>query len=302
MGKYLVALIWPVGIAIIAGAAFLVATSPRTATRPQAATATAARNKREAVPAARRSHKASGPRAGFLDACWGSARFAILAALGALIIFGLMCALGVLVVNHGLAIDQPIFRWMNGHQVHVMAALMNRLTKIGNTWTVWGAAFAAAACLTVSWRSSRWLPAVAFAVVIVGDHYTTLALRHVFHRLGPPTSPLGTFPSGGCDRVILFYGLIGYLLWREFSGQRRTAIGIGAAVAALGFNEAYSRVYLGLHWFTDALSGLLYGVLLLVAFIFAVEFVAGRQVVTRPADPPAPADVQGVSAVAGLQP
>ncbi len=290
MGKYLAVLIWPVGIAVIAGAAYLLA-------RHQPALATTGGRGSGAAPATRRSHKVSGNRAGLADACWGSARFAVVAAIGAIIIFGLMCALGVLVVNHGLAIDRPIFRWMSGHQVHAMAALMNRLTKLGNTWTVWGAAFAAAACLTVTWRSNRWLPVVAFAVVIVGDHFTTLALRHVFHRLGPPTSPLGTFPSGGCDRVILFYGLIGYLLWREFSGQRRMAIGIGAAVAALGFNEAYSRVYLGLHWFTDAMSGLLYGVLLLAAFIFAVEFVAGRQGVTRPADSASPASVEQGAAV-----
>ncbi len=296
MGKYLVVLIWPVGLAVIAGAAYLLAA------RHQPALAATGGRGPGAMPAARRSHKVSGNRAGLADACWGSARFTVVAAIGAIIIFGLMCALGLLVVNHGLAIDRPIFRWMTGHQVHVMAALMKRLTKLGDTWTTWGAAFAAAACLTVTWRSNRWLPAVAFAVAIVGDHFTTLALRHVFHRLGPPTSPLGTFPSGGCDRVILFYGLIGYMLWREFSGQRRTAIGIGAAVAALGFDEAYSRVYLGLHWFTDAVSGLLYGVLLLAAFIVAVEFVAGRQAVSRPAESGVPAGAEQGAVATGLAP
>jgi membrane-associated phospholipid phosphatase len=107
-----------------------------------------------------------------------------------------------------------------------------------------------------------------------------MALRHVFHRIGPPTSPIGTFPSGGVDRNVVFYGLIAYLLWREFSGQRRTAIWAAAVVGCLAFNEAYSRVYLGLHWFTDALSGLLYGALLLTVFITAVHIVAGRAAVT----------------------
>ncbi len=214
--------------------------------------------------------------AGLTDAAWESARFGAVAAAGTLVVFGVMCALGLVVVHHGLAIDKPIFGWMSKHQVHVMAALMKRLTKLGDTWTTWGAALAAAACLAVTWRQRKWLPPVVLATTIVADHFTTLALRHVFHRLGPPTSPLGTYPSGGCDRVILFYGLIAYLLWREFSGQRRTAIAIAAAVGALGFNEAYSRVYLSLHWFTDALSGLLYGTLLLAIFIIAVHFVAGR--------------------------
>ena len=186
-----------------------------------------------------------------------------------------MALLGLLVVHHGLAIDHPIYTWTTHHRVHPWVQVMDRLTKIGDTWTCWAAAAAAAVCLSVTWRTRRWLPPVVLAACIFVDHYTTLALRHTFHRLGPPDSPLGTYPSGGCDRTVLFFGLIAYLLWREFSGRRRTAIWAGATVAALGFNEAYSRVYLTLHWFTDALSGLLFGGLLLVVCIIAIRFVAG---------------------------
>jgi undecaprenyl-diphosphatase len=75
---------------------------------------------------------------------------------------------------------------------------------------------------------------------------------------------------------VVFYGLTAYLLWREFSGQRRTAIWAGTVIAALAFNEAFSRVYLGLHWFTDALSGVVYGALLLAVFITAIQFATGR--------------------------
>jgi len=45
---------------------------------------------------------------------------------------------------------------------------------------------------------------------------------------------MATFPSGGAERCIIFYGLIAYLLWREFSGSRRAAVWSAAAVAALG--------------------------------------------------------------------
>jgi hypothetical protein len=266
--RYLVASIWPLGLAVLAGFAYLLTTRAHTPAEAIAGAPAAHRG--------RRGHKASSIAAGVSDAVWDLARLGATAAAGTLVVFGLMFALGLIVVHHGLAVDRPIFDWMTKHQVHVLAALIKRLTKIGDTWTTWGAALAAAACLAVTWRHRKWLPPVVLTAAIVIDHFTTLALRHVFHRIGPPTSPLGTYPSGGCDRVILFYGLIAYLLWREFSGQRRTAIAIAATVAALGFSEAYSRVYLSLHWFTDALSGLLYGSMLLVIFITAVHFVAGR--------------------------
>ena len=264
MLRYLVALMWPFGLALIAGLAYMLIARASAAFQPARTVPGSARS---------RSHKASDFTSWLTDAAWDSIRFGTVAVIGTLVVFGLMCALGLIVVHHGLAIDRPIFGWMTKHQVHVMAALMKRLTKLGNTWTTWGAALAAGACLAVAWRHRKWLPPVVLASVIVIDHFTTLALRHVFHRLGPPTSPLGTYPSGGCDRVILFYGLIAYLLWREFSGGRGAAIWAGAATAGLGFTEAYSRVYLSLHWFTDALSGLLYGTMLLVIFIMAVEFV-----------------------------
>jgi membrane-associated phospholipid phosphatase len=273
MSKYLVVLIWPACLAAIFGAGFLLARGNQGAAQPSA---------RRASSESGRHHTASrGAGAVLIDAGLGSAQVAIFAAAGTVLVVGLMCLLGLLVVHHGLAIDRPVFTFMQGHRVHVMKSLMTRLTKIGDTWTTWGAAGAAAVCLAVTWKDKRWLPPAALAALIVVDHFATLALRHVFHRVGPPTSPLGTYPSGGCDRCIVFYGLIAYLLWREFSGRRATAIWAACVVAALGFNEAYSRVYLSLHWLTDTLSGLLYGALLLMAFIAAIRVVAGPQLTWR---------------------
>lgn len=266
MRRYLAGLIWPLGLAVIFGAAALAARRVPVPAIGQGA--------RDDHP--HRRHRASESRWSSRDMVTSATWFIVAAGAGAVVVFGVMALLGLVVVDHGLTIDRPIFSWVTSHQVHALAAVMKRLTKIGDTWTTWGAAVAAAVCLAVTYRRKHWLPPVALASLIVIDHYTTLALRHTFHRLGPPTSPFGTYPSGGVDRVIVFYGLIGYLLWREFSGRRRTGIWVAAVVAALGFSEAYSRVYLSLHWFTDSLSGLLYGGLLLAVFIAAVRIEAGR--------------------------
>jgi membrane-associated phospholipid phosphatase len=260
MLKELVVLLWPAGIVVIL-----------------AVTALAARRSSQRAPVATASmngHHGSDP-VGLRATRSSIVGLLLILAAGAVAVYALTCLLGVLVVHGGPHIDQPIYTWMGQHRVHFWTSAMNRATKVGNTWTTWGAAVTAAACLAAFYRSYKWLPPVVLGAAIVFDHYLTLALRHTFHRLGPPDSPLGTFPSGGCDRIIVFYGLVAYLIWREISGSRRAAIWSAGVVAALAFSEAYSRIYLTLHWFTDAISGLIYGSLILAVFIVTIRVVVG---------------------------
>ena len=197
---------------------------------------------------------------------------------GGAVAYEVMRLLGPAVVNHGPKIDEPIARWTADHQVKRWASVMERFTKIGNTWTTWGAAGTAAVSLAVTWPEHKWLPPAVLGSAAVVDHYVTLALRRKVGRPGPPGSPGGTYPCGGVDRVVLFYGLIAYLLWREFSGSPQGKSWAVGTVAALSLNEAYSREYLSKHWFTDILSGLVYGVVLLAPFIAAVRLIAGPAV------------------------
>jgi membrane-associated phospholipid phosphatase len=221
-------------------------------------------------------------------------RLGAISGAGGALSYGVMALLGPPIANHGLAIDEPIMRWTESHQIRQWAAVMERLNKIGSTWTNWGSAGTAAACLAVTWHRQKWLPPAVLGAAIVVDHYATLALRHTFRRPGPPDSPLGTYPSGGCDRVVLFYGLIAHMLWREFSGSRRGKAWAIGAVSALSFNVAYCREYLSKHWFTDIVFGLVYGLVLLGPFITAIRLIAGPPAV--PAAPSRPALVAAMAA------
>lgn len=262
MRRYLFAALWPVGLAAIAAAT--VAVARRGAAAPGQAAAD------QAVP---------GGASSFPDVSgdWVSDLVELIAISGAGVTasYKIMELLGRPVVNHGPAIDEPLFRWTEDHQVSRWAAVMRRVNTVGNVWTTWGAVGAAAACLGVSWRQQRWLPPAALGAALLADHFATTKLHRTIRRPGPPPNPLGTYPAGGPDRIVLFSGLIAYLLWREFSGSRRGMATATGAVAALAFSQAYTRQYLSQHWFIDIVCGLVYGALLLGPFVGAVRLIAG---------------------------
>jgi membrane-associated phospholipid phosphatase len=262
MIKLLLILLWPAGIGIILAMAALL-------TRRDAATAPGRRRQSPGPLGLTARHAGAGSREPRAVAAL------VVMAAGLAVAYGVMLAVGLAAVHGGPSIDQPVFRFLTAHhREHLWKSLMGEATQFGYKWTTWGAAAAAGTCLAFLWKEHRWVPPVALGSLIVIDHFFIRAVTDTFHRVPPPGSG-GTFPSGGCDRVVVFYGLIAYLLWRAVSGRRGPAIWSAAVVAALGFNESYSRTYLGLHWLTDTLSGLLCGGLELCVFILAVRALLG---------------------------
>jgi hypothetical protein len=261
MIKALVILLWPVGIGAILAATALLAN--RSVQSPPPA------------PATMNGHNGTDPAVGPRSVRSSVIGLLLILAAAAVVVYALTALLGTLAAHAGPAIDKPIYTWMAHHQVHFWTSAMDRVTKVGDTWTTWGAAAAAAVCLAAFYRRRMWLPLAALGAAIVLDHYLALALRLNFGRVGPPDSPHAAFPSGGCYRIFLFYGLIAFLIWREVSGSKRTAIWASGVVAALAFSEAYSSEYLTLHWFTEIVSGLVYGCLVLAAFIVTIRVVDG---------------------------
>ena len=269
MDKILAFLIWPAGMAVIFGMAWLLARRARGLPAGPGPGSRLPWLGDRAVPV---SDDGSSPVG---RAVRQAAVFLVVILAGAAVIFGVMALLGQLVLHAGPAMDKPIYHWVIPHRIHHWKGLMKSLTKIGDSWSTRMAVVSAAVCLAVTWRRYKWLPAFAFVVLSVLQRYLTHGIHEVAHRVGPPGFLHGTFPSGGSERTVVFFGLIAYFLWREFSGRRVTAIWAGAAVAAVAFNEGYSRDYLGMHWTTDVLSGWFYGLLLLALFILATRVIMG---------------------------
>lgn len=69
-----------------------------------------------------------------------------------------------------------------------------------------------------------------------------------------------SFPSGHSMAAMAFFGLLIWLAWRTVEDKRKRAL-ICAALGALIVLIGFSRIYLGVHYFTDVIAG------------FAISFV-----------------------------
>ena len=121
-------------------------------------------------------------------------------------------------------------------------------------------------------RRHGWLPVVAFLAALAGAELLSYSLKHAIHRDAP-----FTFPSGHVLGAAVGYGLIVYFVVMSTKSRavRAAALMLGAAlVVAIGL----SRLYLGVHYFSDIVGGLAAGALWLTACLTGLEVARRKQV------------------------
>lgn len=150
---------------------------------------------------------------------------------------------------------------------------MAMLSVLGD-WPVLGPAFVAT-FVWLLWRrriaaATHWLIAVAVALAMVHG------LGALLHVPRPPEALLASgfsFPSVPVAMSTVVYGFFAILIARELPGRRRgwPYVVAGLLVACV----AFSRLYLGAHWFSDVLGGALLG----LAWITGLGIAYRRRVV-----------------------
>ncbi|WP_196232596.1 phosphatase PAP2 family protein [Variovorax paradoxus] len=137
-------------------------------------------------------------------------------------------------------------------------SLMVAVTELGSAPAVISIITAVSLWLAAKrcWRTlGYWLAAVGFAQLLVWT------LKFTLGRARPTEIYSGidpfSFPSGHAAMNIVVYGFLAFLLARAKPVGTKIAITLSAAMVILLI--AFSRLYLGAHWFSDVLASLSLG-------------------------------------------
>jgi undecaprenyl-diphosphatase len=136
----------------------------------------------------------------------------------------------------------------------------------------------------------HWVSALLFTASVVGGFGLNSLLKITFQRARPDLWPAlvaehtYSFPSGHAAMSTVFFGGLAAVALHL---SKRPTVRITAVVLATtaAVTIAGTRVYLGAHWTTDVVAGILVGLFWVVVAAVGTEHVTRR---TAPAGPPFP--------------
>jgi undecaprenyl-diphosphatase len=185
-----------------------------------------------------------------------------------MILAGVFAVLALLAaVGHDwlLTVEAPLSERIRGDSLTDQFGI---ITFIGGTEI---AIIVAAVLALITWRRCRTFALVYPGTLLVGA-LVNIGLKDVIGRPRPPVPSTGvalaSFPSGHALQATLLLGLLplaAYLLVGQRWAFRGAVIVSTLGIAAVGL----SRVYLGAHWPTDVVGGVLVG----AGLILAAEWV-----------------------------
>lgn len=167
--------------------------------------------------------------------------------------------------------DRPLLDLAIGLRSPVADVIVTGYTNIAGVVAM--PVIAVLALLILSIRRRSWTPAILIAAAGLGSLLMTNVGKGLVGRVRPevifavpPYERSPSFPSGHALNATVIAGIIAYLLvLRQHSARARF---LTISVAALfSITIGFSRVFLGLHWFTDVVAGWILGALWLAVII-----------------------------------
>ena len=189
-------------------------------------------------------------------------KFIIFVVVLCLILFGIICY-GVLSYD-SLVIDTKVYSFIiNNIMNDGLTPILKAITELG------GVAFTVLAGVLIFMfcKKNRWF----ITIDLVGVTLVNQVIKHIIRRPRPNVLRLVeesgySFPSGHSMVSMAFYGIIIYLVYKNVSNKYLKWILI-ILLSLLILSIGFSRIYVGVHYFTDVAGGFLLGLAYLIIYI-----------------------------------
>lgn len=175
--------------------------------------------------------------------------------------------------------DAAVQRFMLERRAAPLTDLFRAITWLGSAAVV---APLVGIAVVVLVRRREHLLAFGVIVATVGTSVLVQVTKALVDRPRPPVvSRLvaangGAFPSGHSAQAIACYGALAWVLTR-LTATRALHVVAWSSALAIAFFVGLSRVYLGVHWVSDVLSGWFVGAAWLAVTIGVCELTHGRR-------------------------
>jgi undecaprenyl-diphosphatase len=129
----------------------------------------------------------------------------------------------------------------------------------------------------------KWLVFTAWVAAFAGAGLLTLVLKNLIQRprpVGATTFLYGmsfSFPSGHALGSLVGYGMLAYVIGSTWMQSLKGRVRLGIATAVLVLAIGISRLYLGVHYFSDVVAGYAVGILWLSVCISGIQLVQRRR-------------------------
>ena len=189
-------------------------------------------------------------------------KFSIFVVVLCLILFSVICY-GVLSYD-SLVIDTKVYSFIiNNIMNDGLTPILKAITELG------GVAFTVLAGVLIFMfcKINRWF----ITIDLVGVTLVNQVIKHIIRRPRPNVLRLVeesgySFPSGHSMVSMAFYGIIIYLVYKNVSNKYLKWILI-ILLSLLILSIGFSRIYVGVHYFTDVAGGFLLGLAYLIIYI-----------------------------------
>jgi undecaprenyl-diphosphatase len=160
--------------------------------------------------------------------------------------------------------DEPITRWLVANRTPALDTFFRSVSRLASTSTI---LILGPVLVALTWHRCRAV-ALAIAAATLARPLLEFTLKELVDRprpdLGRLVNGIGpSFPSGHVMAAVALWGLLPIVVGLFTTNRKIWWASVIVSGTVIGLVAA-SRVYLGVHWFSDACAGLLLGSFFLI--------------------------------------